>query len=81
LKYEIDRFHDHQPPDGCLLYDNFNERDPSILLQPEIRLISQEQLVNEVKDIYAGLVMVKKKCVEIDNQQAQNQTDGRQVIL
>jgi polyribonucleotide nucleotidyltransferase len=64
-----------------LPYDNFNERDPSILLQPETRPISQEQLVNEVKGIYAGLVMVEKKCVEIDNQQAQNQTDGRQVKL
>jgi hypothetical protein len=49
---------------------NFNERDPSLLLQPDTRPISQEQLVNEVKDIYAGLVMVEKRCVEIDNQQA-----------
>jgi hypothetical protein len=30
------------------------------------RPITQEQLVNEVKGIYAGLVMVEKKCVEID---------------
>jgi hypothetical protein len=28
--------------------------------------------VKEVKGIYAGLVMVEKKCVEIDNQQVQN---------
>jgi hypothetical protein len=42
--------------------------DPDILLQPETRPIAQEQLVNEVKGIYAGLVMVEKKCVEIDQE-------------
>ena len=39
-------------------------------LQPETRPITQEQLVNDVKGIYAGLVMVEKKCVEIDQQQS-----------
>ena len=34
------------------------------------RYITQEQLVIEVKGIYAGLVMVEKKCVEIDRQQS-----------
>lgn len=38
--------------------------------QPETRPISEAQLVNEVRGIYAGLVMVEKKCVEIDKQQA-----------
>jgi hypothetical protein len=32
-----------------------------MLLQPETRPITQEQLINEVKDIYAGLVMVEKE--------------------
>jgi polyribonucleotide nucleotidyltransferase len=41
-----------------------------MLLRPKTRPITQEQLVNEVKGIYAGLVMVEKKCVEIDQQQA-----------
>jgi hypothetical protein len=36
-----------------------------IILQPDTRPITQEQLVNEVKGIYAGLVMVEKKCVEV----------------
>jgi Est1 DNA/RNA binding domain len=72
---------DYQAPGSFLPYDNFNERDPSLLLQPETRPISQEQLVNEVKGIYAGLVMVEKKCVEIDNQQAQNQAEGRTIKL
>ncbi|KAH8756015.1 hypothetical protein F5883DRAFT_429942 [Diaporthe sp. PMI_573] len=41
--------------------------------QPETRPISQEQLVAEVKGIYAGLVMVESKCIEVDSlQSAQN---------
>ncbi|KAH0443537.1 hypothetical protein CcaCcLH18_00850 [Colletotrichum camelliae] len=38
--------------------------------QPETRPISQEQLVAEVKGIYAGLVMVESKCIEVDNAQS-----------
>lgn len=41
-----------------------------LVLQPETRPISQEQLVAEVKGIYAGLVMVEAKCIEVDNKQA-----------
>ncbi|UPK92028.1 hypothetical protein LCI18_002963 [Fusarium solani-melongenae] len=40
--------------------------------QPETRPISQDQLVAEVKGIYAGLVMVETKCIEVDNAQAAN---------
>ena len=46
----------------------------SIIKQPETRPISQEQLVAEVKGIYAGLVMVESKCIEVDNNQS-SQTD------
>ncbi|KXJ94197.1 hypothetical protein Micbo1qcDRAFT_42103 [Microdochium bolleyi] len=43
--------------------------------QPETRPISQDQLVAEVKGIYAGLVMVESKCIEVDNaQSSQNDT-------
>ena len=41
-----------------------------IVREPETRPISQEQLVAEVKGIYAGLVMVEAKCIEVDNKQA-----------
>ncbi len=41
-----------------------------LLMQPETRPISQEQLVTEVKGIYAGLVMVEAKCIEVDNAQS-----------
>ncbi|KAK1445870.1 hypothetical protein CMEL01_10113 [Colletotrichum melonis] len=43
-----------------------------LIKQPETRPISQEQLVAEVKGIYAGLVMVESKCIEVDNAQSSN---------
>ncbi|KAI1137393.1 hypothetical protein F5Y05DRAFT_413950 [Hypoxylon sp. FL0543] len=46
-----------------------------LIKQPETRPISQEQLIAEVKGIYAGLVMVESKCIEVDNAQStQNET-------
>lgn len=50
------------PPDG-------ESNDTSLIREPETRPISQEQLVAEVKGIYAGLVMVESKCIEVDNAQ------------
>ena len=55
LDTDMDRFASPSPPSG----------QSPILRQPETRPITQEQLVNEVKGIYAGLVMVEKKCVEV----------------
>ena len=43
-----------------------------MVLEPQTRPITQDQLVNEVKGIYAGLVMVEKKCVEITQQRAKS---------
>ncbi|KAL1967640.1 hypothetical protein VTN77DRAFT_2897 [Rasamsonia byssochlamydoides] len=43
-----------------------------VCLQPETHPITEEQLVNEVRGIYAGLVMVEKKCIEIDRQQSES---------
>ncbi|CAI7617585.1 unnamed protein product [Penicillium discolor] len=43
--------------------------------QPETHTISEEQLINEVRGIYTGLVMVEKKCIEIDKQQAQSKDE------
>ncbi|KAJ9630950.1 hypothetical protein H2203_001478 [Taxawa tesnikishii (nom. ined.)] len=40
-----------------------------MVLQPDARPISHEQLAAEVKGIYAGLVMVEAKCINIDNAQ------------
>ena len=43
---------------------------PEMLLQPDTRPISHEQLVVEVKGIYAGLSMVEAKCIDIDERQS-----------
>ncbi|KAK3315964.1 hypothetical protein B0H66DRAFT_592224 [Apodospora peruviana] len=48
---------------------NWRDDSTELIKEPETRPISQEQLVAEVKAIYAGLVMVEKKCLEIDNAQ------------
>ena len=50
-------------------------RWPGIALQPEFSPISQEQLAAEVKGIYAGLVMVEAKCMNIDAQKASQPND------
>lgn len=43
--------------------------------QPETNPITEKQLINEVHGIYAGLVMVEKKTIEIDEQQARSKTE------
>lgn len=49
------------------------EQPPTALLRDlETRAITVSQLIQEAKGIYAGLVMVEKKCIEIVTQQAQN---------
>ncbi len=58
--------------------------EPELLLQPETRPISHEQLVIEVKGIYAGLVMVEAKCIDIDERQsaaAREQNPSRKTEL
>jgi hypothetical protein len=44
---------------------------PKMIRQPETRPISQEQLVAEVRGIYAGLVMVEGKCIQVDAKQVE----------
>lgn len=45
-------------------------------LAPEFSAISQEQLAAEVKDIYAGLVTIEAKCIDIDDQLKATQPGG-----
>ncbi|MCJ1271160.1 hypothetical protein MMC22_011059 [Lobaria immixta] len=64
--------------------DNDSDPEPEILLQPETRPISHEQLLVEVKGIYAGLVMVEAKCIDVDEKQslaAQERDSSRQSKL
>ena len=46
------------------------EPNTEMLQQPETRPISHDQLVIEVKGIYAGLVMVEAKCIDVDEKQS-----------
>lgn len=61
-----------------------SEAEPEMLLQPETRPISHDQLIIEVKGIYAGLVMVEAKCIDIDERQsaaAQEKDPSKKVHL
>ncbi|KAF2198880.1 hypothetical protein GQ43DRAFT_377600 [Delitschia confertaspora ATCC 74209] len=55
---------------GVIEVQRSDSRHPDLLLQPESRPISQEQLASEVKSIYAGLTMVEAKCIHVDRAQA-----------
>ncbi|KAF2634306.1 hypothetical protein P280DRAFT_371236, partial [Massarina eburnea CBS 473.64] len=63
---------------GLIEIQKYDPRYPGLLLQPDSRAISQEQLASEVKSIYAGLTMVETKCIHVDRAQAaalQDNTD------
>ena len=49
-----------------------SELEPEILSQPATIPISHEQLVVEVKGIYAGLVMIEAKCIDVDEKQTED---------
>jgi hypothetical protein len=55
---------------GLIELQRYDPRYPGLLLQPDSRPISQEQLASEVKSIYAGLTMVETKCIHVDRAQA-----------
>jgi len=59
----------HRQP-GIIEIQKPDQRYPGLLLQPDSRPISQEQLSSEVKSIYAGLTMVETKCIHVDRAQA-----------
>jgi hypothetical protein len=49
--------------------DTESLEEPELLLQPETKPISQSQLIVEVRGIYAGLVLVEAKCIDVDARQ------------
>jgi hypothetical protein len=61
---------------GLIELQRFDPRYPGLLLQPDSRPISQEQLASEVKSIYAGLTMVETKCIHVDRAQASAAQDS-----
>ena len=68
IEEDIEQHDQDSPPlEGRFKYHL--EIEPDMLRQLDQRLISNEQLVAEVKGIYAGLVVVEAKCIEIDEKQ------------
>ncbi|OKP09610.1 hypothetical protein PENSUB_4884, partial [Penicillium subrubescens] len=59
--------HSLEPPSGSQSSD-----PPPMYKQPETNDITEDQLIQEVRSIYAGLVMVEKKCIEVDKQQTES---------
>lgn len=47
------------------LEDDDMEHEPEILLQPETRTISHEQLFLGTKEIYTSILMIERKCIEV----------------
>ncbi|CAG7940349.1 unnamed protein product [Penicillium olsonii] len=55
--------------------ESFQEPAPEMFRQPETNPITEEQLIKEVRGIYTGLVMVEKKCIELDKQQGDSRAE------
>lgn len=66
---------------GLIDLQRYDPRYPGLLLQPDSRPISQEQLASEVKSIYAGLTMVETKCIHVDRAQATAAQDNSDTKL
>ncbi|KAI8942051.1 hypothetical protein NX059_000153 [Plenodomus lindquistii] len=66
---------------GLIELQRYDDRYPGLLLQPDSRPISQEQLASEVKSIYAGLTMVETKCIHVDRAQAAAAQDNSDIKL
>ena len=67
-EYDQDRNGGQSPP----LEDQSEEdpeMDPKMLLQSDTRPVSHDQLMAEVKGMYAGLAMVEVKCIDVDERQ------------
>ncbi|CAG8018330.1 unnamed protein product [Penicillium nalgiovense] len=69
--------HDHQIGNSSIEDQNHycsgaGGETKGMIKQLRTHPVTEEQLINEVKEIYTCLVMVEKKCIEIDRQQAQS---------
>ncbi|KAK4628948.1 hypothetical protein CLAFUW4_08378 [Fulvia fulva] len=56
------------PPEAELVKLPLTGQYPNVITSPD-KMISHEQLAAEVKGIYAGLVMVEAKCINVDARQ------------
>jgi hypothetical protein len=54
---------------GLLELHRYDRRYPGLLLSPDSRPASQDQLTSEIKSIYAGLTMVETKYIHMERVQ------------
>ncbi|KAK4954655.1 hypothetical protein LTR10_008088 [Elasticomyces elasticus] len=65
-----------QPPEPPRLFTNSGDagyRNP--VLHPDSSPVSEDQLTAEIKSIYAGLVVVEAKCIDLDTLQASDSNE------
>jgi hypothetical protein len=58
------------PRNRGVLQGHPDPRYPNLILEPDSRGISQEQLATEVKTIYNALTTLETKCIKVDKEQA-----------
>ncbi|KAL5344583.1 hypothetical protein ACLOAV_010567 [Pseudogymnoascus australis] len=63
---------------GNILSSRKPYTDTRMVSQPETKMISRKQHVEEVKGIYVALVMVEGKCIQVDTKQAQIAKEARE---
>lgn len=65
----LGRHHQHHHAHDSQSASDAASTSDAILRQPKTRPISSDQLVAEVKGIYAGLVLLEGRCIEYDSSQ------------
>lgn len=64
------------PRSRSVLQGHPDPRYPNLILEPDSRGITQEQLATEVKTIYNALTTLETKCIKVDREQAIASTKG-----
>ena len=62
------------------LYTPYPGKPNEMLQRQQTNPVAEEQLINEVRGIYARLVAVEKKCIEIDKQQSEPGSVGEKEL-
>ncbi|KAJ5152470.1 DNA/RNA-binding domain E.t1.c1-type [Penicillium capsulatum] len=66
---------DYSVPDSVKGTNAAATEKHAMFKQPQTNTITEEQLINEVRGIYAGLVMVEKKCIQLDKQHTESKEE------
>lgn len=66
---------DYSVPDSVKATNAAATEEHAMFKQPQTNPITEEQLINEVRGIYAGLVMVEEKCIQLDRQHTESKEE------